>query len=298
LFLEEFPADAKSNRARLCLARVLGRGADFNRADALLSEVMAHGDGVERTMAVFLLAHQRYNMGRREESAELFRTLANKEELPAELRLTSMRRYAGIAHGKQDYPVAWLAFEQIAATGHDESSEMEARMQLAGLAFELVGRAKGTWPEVRFLCQSIISAPDSPQHLRATASLMHLETLFEEERWPEALQEAQAMSVQFQECVREYYMARVWEGITLHKLNRAEEAMFILGLVADSTIPKSEKFAGVEPAARAALWLAHVARQNGDSERFNHALEVLRTRYPDSEEARRASDAFGLPNEP
>jgi hypothetical protein len=288
LYLATSPTAPASNRARLCLARALGRGSDFELAESLLAGVRASGSQPERVMADFLSAHVKNNRKQRGEAWHGFRSVANNRKAPPSLRREAMLRAANVAHAMQNYPDAWLAFEQVERKARDSATAAEARMQRAGLAFELVGRGKGTWEEVRELCRSVEDFEGAPRKVLATAGLMHLETFFEQGRMNEALMEIRAFVVNYQDIPREYYLARVWEGIVLHKLGHDVEAQFILDTVMNTRLPASEKFAATDTQARAAVWVAAIAQSRGDLATRDRAIELLQRLYPESEETRRA----------
>ena len=85
-----------------------------------------------------------------------------------------MQRAASILHSQQRFPEAWLAFSQIAETADTPATEAQARVELAGLAFELVTRGKCNWEDVRAYAAQAVAVRDAPMRQKATAELMHL----------------------------------------------------------------------------------------------------------------------------
>lgn len=284
-FVTNNPLDASAPRAKLTLARMLGRGSNTVRANALLAEVALTGSPAEKVMAEFLHGHVALNTGNRDAAYRSFRNVANRTDVPSGLRLESMRRAADTLHATQRYSECWLAYEQIIANVPDSAKVAEARMQLAGLQFELVGRGKGSWSEVRASLDKIIADPATPRAVRATASLMRFETLYEEGNFNTALDDCQVFLSQYNDLPREFYMARVWNGILLYRLNLLDEARQVLSTVAATQVPGDAKFAHVEPQARAAIWLAWIAQQKGNTPERDQWVNMLNTSFPGSEEA-------------
>jgi hypothetical protein len=209
------------------------------------------------------------------------------------MRREAMRRAAGVAHLQRDYPNAWLAFRQIEQCSRNGETVAEARMQRAGLAYELVLNGKGSWDEFRALCKSVENIPNVSRKTLATARLMRLESFFFDKNCYDGLAEAEAFCQDYRDITREYYVGLVWNGIYLHLLGFDERACELLGQVMAAEIPAGEKFAGLEPGARAAVWLAYIADQTGDTATRDRCRTVLQERYPDSAEARHAVTMFG-----
>lgn len=291
-FLAAFPTDPEINRAKLTLARVLGRGSDFNRAEALLSEVGANADPVERVMVRYLSAYEKYAKKQFPESYEAFREFASDRAVPPRLRLDAMRRAAGIAYRLRDYPNAWLTFAQIVECAPGTPTAADAQVQLAGIAFELVGRGHGSWDDVAVLCRQAEDNSAASKRDRSTAALMHLEQLYERGRYSEALAEAQVFCETYSDVPREYYLARLWEGIFLYKLGLVSQAQTSLENLVGQTIPSGEKFAGVEPRARALIWLAWICHEQKNIASRDRWLKVLSTEFPNTDENRRAVTYF------
>lgn len=292
-FLNQYPDDSKRNRARLHLARVLARGSDPVTAEALLKQIEVSGSPSEQTMAEFFHAHLKLNLHQHEEAYQRFCQIANRHGLPSSLRREAMQRAAATAHAMKHYPRAWLAYEQIAKAADSPDMESQSRMQLAGLAFELAGCSKGSWQEVRQLCREVLDMPKAPHSVHATAALMHLETLYEEGKLKEALAEVQDFCITYYDVRREYYLARVWEGIFLAKLGMPQQAQVTLEQILQAEIAPTEKFAGSEPSARAAVWLAWMAQNRADTQARDTYLQQLKQRFPNSEEAQKAQQMFG-----
>jgi hypothetical protein len=292
-YLKLYPVSPKSNRVRLHLARSLGRGANLARAIALVDEVKANGSPAEKLMAEFLRGHVQNSGGQKAASLETFKDLAANTNLPPGLRRECMQRAASILHSLQRYPEAWLAFSQIAETADAPAAEAQARVELAGLAFELVTRGKCSWDDVRSYCQQALATPDIPMRQKATADLMHLETYYEEGNLDQALADAQSFTNRYSEVYREYYTARLWEGIILHRKGRDTEAKFVLEAVQASTPPDGERFANVEPRAMATLWLASIAGKQGKAAERDNWLSVLEKQHPASSEASYARQQLG-----
>jgi hypothetical protein len=284
-FLARYPKAPGANRARLHLARSLGRGANFARAAALVAEVKAAGTPVEKKMADFILGHIENSKGDKAASVERFQRLAASTDLPPSLRRECMQRAASILHSQQRFPEAWLAFSQIAETADSPAVEAQARVEIAGLAFELVTRGKCSWEDVRAYTDQAVAVREAPARQKATAELMHLETYYEQGDLDRALAQIHSFTDRYPQVYREYYTARLWEGIILQKKGRAAEAKFVLETVEASPIPPDERFAHAEPRAMAALWLASIATKEGNNTERDKWFGVLESKHSASPEA-------------
>ena len=286
------PKAQGANQLRLIQARVLARGADPAKAKTLLAEVAASGDPAEKAMARFLRAHARINARDMAGARDEFCALASDRSLPPSMRREAMRRAAGSAHAAQDYPTAWLAFDLIQAATPATDAAWEAQLQQVGLAFELCGRSKGTWVEVRAQCVSLAKNDAAPRAVRATAALMGAETLFNEEKFPEALAGMSEVIVRYPEARRECCMARLWQGIACVRTGRLIEARTAFDELLAASIAPGDCFAKVNPRAHAAVWLAHVADQQGDLTTRQRCFDVLKADFPQSEDIAYARRLF------
>ena len=243
------------------------------------------GTPAEKKMADFILGHIENSRGDKAVSVERFQRLAGSQDLPPTLRRECMQRAASILHSQQRFPEAWLAFSQIAETADTPATEAQARVELAGLAFELVTRGKCNWEDVRAYAAQAVAVRDAPMRQKATAELMHLETYYEQGDLYRALSEIQGFTNRYPQVYREYYTARLWEGIILQRKGRAAEAKFVLQTVEASPVPEDERFAHAEPRAMAALWLASIATKEGNNTDRDKWLDVLESKHPASPEA-------------
>lgn len=291
LFVSLYPGDVESHRARLRLARILGR-SDFARADVLLNDVMSSGTVKQVGAARLLSAYSHYYRKDYAGAYDRFRAAANDPDHVPTLRRDAMRRAAAIAHKLHRYPEAWLAFQKIEEAAANDADSAEARMQRAGLAVELVGRGKCRWEEARALCASVLALPAASRGVRATAALMHLETYYHENRLQEALKETIAFLEFYPDCTREYRVAQVWHGIILAQCSNLDEARLVLEQAAATPIDEQDTFAGLAPRARAALWLAWVADLQGNLSLRDHWVQFLEMEYPQSPEAVQTRSMF------
>lgn len=285
-FLKRFADDADADKVRLRLARVYGRGSNVGRAEALLKKVLRDGTPEARAMARFIGAHGQVNRHQMNEAYEAFRSIANDGSLPGVLRVQAMWRAAACAHSQQRYPESFLCYQYLAENLSDPAQVAEARVQMAGLMFELVLRQKGSWDEVRNVCRLVADDPQSPRGNRATAELMYLETFYEQHRYEEAVALADKYISDFSDVKRESYVATVWKGLCLYNLNRVDEAKAPLEEVANADISLGDKFGNSEPAARAAIWLAHIADKQGNPVERQKWADHIQRQYPDGPEAR------------
>ena len=291
-FLSEYPNDAAANSARIRLARRLMARREFDRVEALFERVKATGSYEQKYLAALFQVYGRSRRDGQAASLEQYRALANDAAAPPGVRWDAMRRVAGTAHAIKDYPTAWLAFEQIAETSPDPAAAAEARMGLAGLAFELTGRGKGQWDEVRQYCDEVTSDPNAPRNVRATAALMHLETRFNETAYEQMLKEIEKLLASYSDSVRETSMALIWKGIGLIRLDRLAESEEVFKTLLRMEIPDNEKFANKEPHAKAAYWLAWLAMQKRDNAARDQHLRYLRDNYPNTRDWRDAQKLY------
>src|SRR5205814_1608905 len=120
-----------------------------------------------------------------------FFNTSNDVSLPPSVRREAMKLAAASSHALHRYSEAWLAYEQIRDNAADATSSAEAAIQLAGLAYELAGCGKGDWDSVGQMCLAAEDNPGASHKDKATAALMHLETLYEQGKYIEALAEIQ-----------------------------------------------------------------------------------------------------------
>lgn len=281
-----------ANQVRLRLARKYSRLGQTTRTAELLDAVRGSETLPERVMADFVAAHADLHGQGREKALEKFLKLVNNTSIPPSVRREAMRRSAALFHALQRYPEAWMAFEQIAATATDPAGRQEARKDQAGLAYELVGRGKGNWSEVRALCRAAADHRDSSRKSRATAELMFAETLWEEKRYSEALPALETFRMNYSDIPREAHMAGLWHGVVLWHLGRSGEAQAVFEHVAESSRGSTDRFAGIDPRADAAGWLKRLAREQGDVTAKDRWDDVLKKESPTrSQGSRRTTEA-------
>lgn len=284
-FLSENASDPDAHRARLRLVRRILGQKDFVRAASLVEQVLASGTPEQRQVASLLSAYVLYHERKLPDAFEAFRQLAGDPGQPPSLRREAMRMAAGVAHAQKLRDVAYLAFEQVERTACDPAVAAEARMQRAGLAFELVGCEKGSWDDARALCRSAEAMPDAPDATRATARLMFAETFFKERNYDRTAQEADRLIADFPNVTRERVTAMYWKARSLQELHRADEALAVYAAIEKETITPQELFPALNVKARALSEPARIHRHRGNLE----AARALETRlletYPDSREA-------------
>ncbi len=278
--LTENPSGEASNQVRLRLARKYARLGQATRIAELLEEVRESGTVPEQVMADFVAAHADVHAKAREAALEKFLKLANDTSLPPSIRRESMRRGAALFHALQRYPEAWMAYEQIAGTEIDSAGVQEARKDQAGLAYELAGRGKGQWSEVRELCRAAADHHDTSRKNRATADLMYVETLWEEGRYEEALPAFATYQMNYSDIPREAHMAGLWHGAVLWRLGRQGEARAVFERVAESSQSSTDHFAAIDPRANSLGWLKRLAREQGDVTGAAHWDKVLKQEFP------------------
>lgn len=302
--LADHPENHQINRIKLRLSRKEMALKDYTAADALLSQVEAEGTPAEAAAARYLKAYVKLHREGSRHCFDDFAAVVADPALPDEARLDAMRRAAGSAHAAKNHVEAWLAFDQLDKWARDSDTLAEAKMQKAGLAYEIAGLqvlswddiTSDTWSEVRAACRAVRDVPGAPTKSVATADLMHMETWFWQKEYIQALDEAEdliALSAADSQSRREYNEARSWKAIFLAKLGRKSEAKPLFEEIMQWEIAESDRFAGRHPKAIAALWLAWYAFAEKDTEAERHYLRLLRNDYASYPQVEQAREMFG-----
>lgn len=286
--LLEFLDDPTGTEAALAAsARLVRRafgGQLFEMADEHIGLLRDSGVAEYEALGEWLAAYSVYYQGG--DALDAFLKLASDEGLPPSIRYDGLRMAAGIAHSQRNYPLAYVAFEQLERLNPDSATAVEARMQRVGFLFELVGREIGSWSEVRAKAESVeeMSGPETDS--QATARLMYLETYFMEDNLRPVIREADRLVEDFPDVTREVHAAKYWKARALQKLLRHDEATAIFNDLADSGLSSSEVFPALDVRAKSLYHLGRIHRRTGN----NHAAQAAETRllndYPDSAEAR------------
>jgi tetratricopeptide (TPR) repeat protein len=290
--LAEYPNDSDNKRFKLRLARRV-MTKDKQRSLSLLQEVSDAGTSEEKAIAKLYTCYWHSQNSSDTLALEQFKQLANDREVPLAVRRDAMRSAAGIAHRLKDYPTAWLAFEQIELAGGDPAVVADARVELAGLAFELAGSGKGDYADVREFCDRVLDAPDSPKDKKATAAMMRMESYFMDGETSQALTEVNAVLSEYADVEREHASSLIWEGRILAKLERFSEAEGVFNQVMQLQISAKDKFANREPRADAARWLVLLAKRKGESATAQQYVNLLMQEFPDAPETAEARAILG-----
>lgn len=283
-FTTKHEADTSAPAAHLKLAHKLLREGKYDELRPHLEEGRSRGNPAQQRLARHIEAYCCVAEKKTSTAMALLRGLAEDPEYPNRLRREAMRAFCGVAHKAKEYDRAWLGFAQVAATAADPEEKLEARMQLAGLAYELVLNGKGTWDEVLELCGQVITAPDVPRRVKATASLMHMEAQHYMKNLDTALAEAEAILAQYPDQRREYLTALAWRGAILFDLRRLDEAQAVFESLLTEAIGPADLFADFHPRARALGFLAYIAAVRKDAGKLSFYTESLRAEFPASRE--------------
>jgi hypothetical protein len=289
-FLAKEPNSTEANGAKLRLTRRLLAKKQYDRAYELLGDVLKGGSSLEKQKARMLYAYVQSAERGPGAGQRAFVQIAKDESLDKATRLHALRQVAANAHVAQDMTSAVLAFKQLGVIAPTAAERADARLEHAGLAFELVGRQKGTWDEVLVLCSEVAAMSGASRQTIATARLMHLEAQFYLGKYALALQECDALLSSHRDVRREWITVLVWKGVLLTKLGRSSEAESVLQSVLSEDIADSDKFGNHEPKARAAYWLAHLAVLRGDTVSRDTYCDIIKRDYPQSIEASRANN--------
>lgn len=284
-FLDEFPDDPTANAVRVRLARRVLAQKKYDRFDELLNAVRANGSSEERQKAEIVRAYAEAGRNGARAAYDAFAQMAVDQKNDSDLRAHAMRMAAGHAHAAREYTSAVLCFRQLEAEAPSLEERQEAALQLCGLQFELVGRAKGSWDEVIESCDKLCDDPDVPQALKATANLMRFEAMFHAGYVQDALSACEAHLRLYPNIKREFISATTWHGALLVHVGRRQEAIPVLQSVLEMEISSSERFGGHYPKARAAYWLAFIALQQGDLASRDYYVNYIRENFAQSQEA-------------
>lgn len=288
-FISKYPEDPLCNEVCLRLSRRLMGRSDFEGAEQAITSVQKNGSPDEKAEAMLLKAYLVMYRDGNDDAYEHFRQIACDSNCNDAVRRDAMRMAAGSAHANGDLGKAFLAFKQIEETAISVDSKAEACLQQIGIVFELAGRGKGSWSEVREYAQRLQGIHDAPRSCRATSELMIAETYFFEGDYSKCLKAMEAYLISYSDIPRESSVAQTWIGICYVNLNDLAAAQKVFSEVLDVKLEKSEKFARLEPRAKSAYWLAWIATQNGDAEERDHYLEILASEFPESTEAKEAT---------
>lgn len=275
------PNGARANRVRLVLARKLKERKDGQLQAASLTALVERSTSLpEVTMARFIAGHVALKAEDKATAFARFRQVASDRTVPGQVRRESARRAAGVLHSMKYYPHAWALMDRIAVASPNWKERNEARKQQAGLAYELALNGKGTFDEVRALCKAVSQDPTCPREIRATAELMHLETWGEELRWAEMLTEAISFRATYSDVRREYHLAGLLHGTALYGLNQMDASRAVFRDVLDTCLDGSERFAGVEPRAKAIIWLAWISKKQGRDADVQYYVGLMQKEFP------------------
>jgi tetratricopeptide (TPR) repeat protein len=288
-FLAENPEAPEANSARLRLARRLMGRKDYAKVGETLAAIQGPPGSEEREVANYLSAYNRLYKDGNKAALPEFLAVANSETAPSAIRHDAMRVVAAAYHSDKDYRNSWLAFEDIAEASGDPEMVGDAKVELAGLAFELCLNGKGTWDEVRGFCNRVLEAESFPAAKKATAALMRAETYYYEGNLDEAILQMDSVTSTYSANKREASMAALWKGIFLTQQKKYSQAEEVLTAVGQMELKDAEKFAKKDPKAIALTWLTHIAEQQGDAPKAQAYATMLIQDFPNSTEAKRAA---------
>lgn len=285
-FLSENPNDVQANQARLRLARRLLGRKDIAGARQLLETVKSSGADSEKSSARLIEAYVDLADSAKD-PFNSFRAIANDPSVSPASRRDARLRIANAYHSKKNPATSWLAFRQIERDSNT-AQQTEAKVQLAGLAFELAGSGKGSWPDVRKFCDAVTTSQNAAGDAKATAALMKLETYFEEGNMDSCLAAIDAFLAQYPTTPRrEVAMAKLWKGIALTKKNNFAAAKPALAEVTQLPLDAADKFKGKEPHAIAYAWLGWIAKKESNAVELARVSAALQEEFPGHAATRR-----------
>lgn len=292
--LATYGSGPSRGRARLNLAKQFFNTRDYVRLEAMLAQEEPAFDASQKSIARMYRSYLKLERdGKEVATLQDFKDLAADKQIAAPIRWDALRRVAGIQHGRKNFAESWLAFEQLQNSAPDPAARAEARLELAGLSMELAGADKGTYADAEGMLNQLLQMPGIPTKMRATASLMHLETVSYRGDTAAALQEAKALQVNFPNERREFLAALHYEGVLQCRLYNLEAAQPVLERVLAWEYQRGDRFAGRELRATAALWLAWLHEQKNEPELHQKYLVILREQFHDTTEYKQAQKLFG-----
>ena len=288
-FLAENPQAPEANSARLRLARRLMGRKDYAKVGEALAAIQAPPGSEEREVANYLSSYNRLYKDGNKAALPEFLAVANSETAPPAIRHDAMRVVAAAYHSVKDYSNSWLAFEDIAQSNTDPDVVGDARVEIAGLAFELRRNGNGSWDEVRTFCNRVLDDEASPPARKATAALMRAETYYFEGDLEEAARQMDSLVATYNANKREAAMAALWKGIILTQQGNYSQAEELLTSVAQMELNDAEKFAKKDPKAIALAWLTYIAKEQKDPAKAKALATMLAQDFPNSAESKRAN---------
>ena len=287
-YLANNPGDEEwSNYARLRLAQRYLGARNHTQASEHAEALKGSSSDLFSSLGAWIDAYRIYYQSGGAAAYDSFVELANDTSAHGSARADALRMAAGIAHSQHDYPTAFVAFELIERLNPDAASAGEARMQRTGLLYELVGRGRGSWSEVRTMARSAEEFPSANEASRATARLMYLETFFEEKNFQRVLREADALVEDYSNQTREVHAARYWKARAYQELLRHDDAIAIFDELADANLSSQQVFPALDVRSKSLYELGRIHRRSGNDQAASAAESQLVQRFPNSEEARR-----------
>jgi len=279
-FVANHPSDSRLNRSSLKLAQLQMRTGNTARSNALLNAVELNGSQDEQNEAKFLKAHQKLYENLPSQAFNKFKDLASDSTVPGEVRYKSMKLAAASAHRAKDYSNAIRAYKQIELEGLDDAAKDEASLKRIGLTFELVRNGKGSWDDVRKLCNEYINSNVSTG-LKATAALMEAETYFYEEDYQQSITLCDQLVSNYPLQTREVLMAKFWKGHSLYKLKDFESSETIFQEIAQADGSGVEFFKDQNPIEKAAAWVTYYSDVEAEVDLAPVDNEYLQYEYLD-----------------
>jgi tetratricopeptide (TPR) repeat protein len=297
-YISYYPNGDELEKVKIRLARrVQGRKRDNPKARMLLDEVIQSGTEDEVGEAKVLKAYITFREGKKKEAGNEFCDLANDLSIPAHDRLEGMRRKARIAHSTRDSHIAWLAYKQICDGVEDPAERAETKKQMIGLAFELVGSGIGSWEEVRSQCDEVLNDPTAPEDVKATTALMQLETYFHDRDFSEAVSRTDKFLGDYEKYTRENGVALYVKGVSLYRSGDKESAKKVLDQLYHTDLSEADRFGTKNPQSAAALWLAFIAKNEGQDSLISEYLQFV-VDHPTEKLLKGAEEIFGELPEP
>lgn len=274
-FISRFPDSQEVAKIKLMRAYWLMELSNLHGArQQLVAVTTEHSTQVESGEAELRLGYLQIRDRAYAEALRTFHGLASGN-LPSapEVRVEAMLRTAALFHRGKDGDKAdqcYAAIEQVIA--HPDAKAFAA-MQRTGLALERAWSGKGTLQQARKLGETMLmNFPGAPKSVRATASLMVIETMCYQKEF-QAVVNMEPSVMDEVRGTREACLAYYWLAKARFETGDTTGSLAILAPLISANLPSEERFqlVRVTPqaqklAARAYERLGYGGESDGDAD--------------------------------
>jgi pentatricopeptide repeat protein len=274
--IEKFASSSLCNKMRLQLMRKYLRKKDFDKCAALLNYVKLNGIPEDCARACLQEAYMDNKKGERNTALAKFEQCTKDNSLPVKDRMDSAMRVATLYHVKRDYPTSYMIYRGMARSNAPMNVKAFCEMQIMGQEMELARSEKGKLDECIELADAICGKyPDAPRQVLSTIKLMQLECHFHKKEYERTLELIAEHRQQYLDQKREYWLTVYWEGCSLGRLGRYDEAIEVFQKYMNMDLPPGENFANRNPRMDSADWFSWLYKKKGDAEKSEYWRQEL-----------------------